>query len=156
MASSEDVHDLVQQMMAAYAQDAIEAARANYQIDLDFSDESVKQVEEVLARVYSAVRRGWFRNLFRTGLNADQLDTICKMFGGYIGEVIRRKHGGFWSVIDSPTGEGKVICLERGDDKIFPPARVYKRLTNGAEDDVWFYFQVVTSDAFESPPSDSA
>lgn len=111
---SPEVDDLVQQMMAAYAQDAV------------------------------SIRRGWIRRLLRLGVSDDQLDTICRVFGGYVGEVIRRYRGGRWAIIDSPTGEGNVIALVNGDDKIFPPAKIFTRLVEGESDNVWYYFQVIT------------
>lgn len=143
-ASPEEVSELVRQMMEAYATDAVDATRANYGIELDYSPESVKTVEELLAKISPQLRRSWFRRLFRIGLSEAAVDTICKMFGGYIGEVVRRKRGGVWQIVQNPIGDENVIALVNGDDKIFPPSKVFKRLVNGDEDDVWFYFQVVT------------
>ncbi|HYO78577.1 MAG TPA: hypothetical protein VE010_19110 [Thermoanaerobaculia bacterium] len=139
-----EIDILVGQMMEAYASDAVDAARANFNIELDYSPASVKAVEELLGRVYPAVRRGWFRRFFRIGLSDGELETICKMFGGYIGEVVRRQKGGTWQLVQDPIGTENVIALVNGEGRIFPPSKVYKRLVNGAEDDVWFYFQVVT------------
>ena len=141
---SPEVDDLVQQMMAAYAQDAVDAARTGFGIDLDFSPPSVERVEQILVQIYPSIRRGWIRRLLHIGISDDQLDTLCKMFGGYVGEVVRRHQGGRWAIIENPAGQGNVIALVNGDDKIFPPAKVFKRLVEGESDNVWFYFQVVT------------
>lgn len=141
---SSEADDLKQQMMTAYPQDAVDAARSGFGIDLDFSPPSVERVEKILAQIYPSIRRGWIRRLLHIGISDDQLDTICKMFGGYVGEVVRRYRGGRWAIIESPTGQGNVIALVNGDDKIFPPAKVFKRLAEGESDNVWFYFQVVT------------
>jgi hypothetical protein len=143
-ASPEEVAELVRKMMEAYATDAVDATRANFGIELDYSPESVKTVEELLGRISPQLRRGWLRRFFRIGLSETEVDTICKMFGGYIGEVVRRKRGGVWQIVQNPLGDENVIALVNGDDKIFPPSKVFKRLVNGEEDDVWFYFQVVT------------
>jgi hypothetical protein len=140
----DDFAQLVRQMMEAYAADAVNLTRANFGIELDYSPGSVKAVEDLLDRIYPSVRRGWLRKLFRVGLSETEVDRICKMFGGYIGEVVRRKRGGEWQIIQNPLGDENVIALVRGDDTIFPPSKVFKRLTNGKEDDVWFYFLVVT------------
>ena len=144
MARPEEVADLVRQMMEAYASDAVNAARNNFNIELDYSPESIKTIEDLLGRLYPAVRRGWFRRLLRLGLSDEQVDMICKMFGGYIGEVVRRQKGGEWAIITNPLGTENVIALVNGEEKIFPPSKVYKRLVNGEEDNVWHYFQVVT------------
>lgn len=39
-----------------------------------------------------------------------------------------------------------MLCLRKGDTKIWPPAKVGKRLTNGPEDNVWMYSQVILED----------
>jgi hypothetical protein len=38
-------------MMEGYAEDAVNAARANYGVELDYSPESIPFVEEVLEKV---------------------------------------------------------------------------------------------------------
>jgi hypothetical protein len=136
--------DLVQRMMESYAQSAVEAARSGFGVELDYSPASVERLEEILAQIQFSARRGWLRRLLRLGLSDEQLDALCKMFGGYLGEVIRRQHGGIWAIVESPAGDN-VIALQNGDNRIFPPAKVYKRLTQGEGDDVRLYFQVVTS-----------
>jgi hypothetical protein len=115
----------VADMMAAYAQDAVDHAKASAGVTLDYSPDSVRHVEDVLEKAYEDVA------------------TLCKMYGGYIGEVVRRAGGGEW-VIDTQIAPGQeVLSLRKGDAAVFPPAKVHKRLTNGAEDNVWFYFQVL-------------
>jgi Domain of unknown function (DUF3806) len=143
MSTPEEVADLVRRMMEAYAEDAVNAARTGFNTELDYSPESIKAVEELLGRLYPAVRRGWFRKLFRIGISDEQLDTLCKMFGAYIGEVVRRQQGGAWEVVQNDLGMESVIALVHGEEKIFPPSKVYKRLVNGDEDNVWHYYQVV-------------
>jgi hypothetical protein len=137
-----DPEPTVVDMMAAYAQDAVDHARQNFQTELDFSIESVRTVESILRQMYDAIPRG-ARRIFRRGPSEETLASLATMYGGYIGEVMRRRRGGEW-VFDLEVMPGQpVICLRREDDRVFPPARVYKRLTNGPEDDVWFYFQAV-------------
>jgi hypothetical protein len=68
------------------------------------------------------------------------------MYGGYIGEVFRRVGGGEWS-FDEEAGPGQnYVCLRNGDQRIWPPSKVYKRITNGSEDNVWFYSRAVMED----------
>ena len=129
-------------MMEAYARDAVDHAKASAGVTLDFSPESVQKVEQVLEKAYTEMPRGLGR-LFRKGPSPEVMDSMCKMYGGYIGEVVRRTGGGEW-VIDREVAPGhEVLSLRKGDAVVFPPAKVHKRLTNGAEDNVWFYFQVL-------------
>ena len=69
-------------MMTAYAQDAVEHARSACAITLDYSPESVKQVETVLEKLYAEQPRGFFARLLGKGPSAETVDTICKMYGG--------------------------------------------------------------------------
>lgn len=66
------------------------------------------------------------------------------MFGGYLGEVFRRHQGGEWLLDDQISPGGPVITLQHSSaGKFFPPAKVYKRLMNGDEDNVWIFYQVL-------------
>jgi hypothetical protein len=136
----------VADMMAAYAEDAVDHAQSAVGIALDYSPESIRNVEAVLEKLHAALPKGFLGRLFGKGPSADDLDRVSKMYGGYVGEVIRRAGGGEW-VFDTEIMPGqKVICLTKGDTKIWPPAKVYKRLTNGPEDSVWHYSQVIMKD----------
>lgn len=76
---------------------------------------------------------------------------MSKIWGGYIGEVIRRKWGGNWST-ENEAYPGE-LTLKIFDNNIFPPSKVYKRLTNGSGDNIWFYYQVL-SDGFAKSKND--
>jgi len=133
----------VGEMMTAYAQDAVHHAKASSDASLDYSPESIPHVEEVLEKLYAAMPRGLFARVFGRGPSANDVATMCKMYGGYIGEVVRRAGGGEW-IFDTEIAPGeRTICLRKGESRVFPPAKVHKRLTNGSEDNVWFYFQVL-------------
>ena len=138
----------INEMMEAYAADAVEHAQSAFGLKLDYSAESIKDVEDVLSKLHRSFPRGLMR-LIRRPPSAETIDTLCKMYGGYIGEVYRRTVGGTWDLReDIPGAEGPMLALSRpGGDAIFPPAKVWKRIHNGAEDDVWFYFQVFTKQA---------
>jgi hypothetical protein len=151
-----NIDELVRQMMEAYAQDAVQGVRDGYGVELDFSPESLQQVEEILGKIHGGIRKGWFWRLVRLETSEEQIETLCKIFGGYLGEVIRKQAGGEWRITDSPGGEGTILTLQKGDDRIFPASKVYKRLTNGAEDDVWFYYQaMMEADLFGKPPEEN-
>jgi len=79
----------VTDMMVAYAQDAVDHAKSSSSINLDYSPESIRQVEAVLDSLYAAIPRGLSR-LFRHGPSQEDMFTMAKMSGGYIGEVVRR------------------------------------------------------------------
>lgn len=131
-------------MMSAYASDAVDYCQQAFGLPLDFSEESIKSIEEVLTRLHASLPRGFLSRLFKRGPSPEQIDTICKMLGGYVGEVMRRHWGGAWK-LGSDVAPGQVIVtleLPGGTD-VWPQFKVAKRLSNGPEDNVWSYFRVL-------------
>ena len=53
---------------------------------------------------------------------------------------MRKNFGGDWS-IKNLLNQGNIVLLTIGDTELSPVAKVYKRLTNGPEDNVWHYYQ---------------
>ena len=136
----------VNDMMAAYAEDAVDFAKNNFKLALDYSDSSVELVESMAAQLYDTVPRGMISRLFRKGPSAEDIDQVCKMLGEYIGEVIRKQNGGEWSFNEAVVPGSLIIELRIGETQIFPPSKVSKRLANGSEDNLYSYYKVVTQD----------
>lgn len=134
----------VRDMMEAYALDAVDHARSALGIELDFSPGSVRLVERVLKTMHDETKpKGLLGKLFSKGPSPEQLDVFTKMYGGYVGEVLRREAGGEWFLDTEVMPGNRVIGLKKDDRRIWPPAKVGKRLMNGDEDNVWVYFQVI-------------
>jgi len=133
----------VADMMEAYALDAVDHARSSKGVELDFSIESVRHVESILETMYDSKPKGFVSKLFSRGPSQQTIDTFSKMYGAYIGEVLRRHSGGDWSLDPEFAAPTAIVCLKKGESRLWPPAKVRKRLTNGPEDNVWFYFHVI-------------
>jgi hypothetical protein len=108
---------------------------------LDYSPESIKTVETLLAELHDAHSQG---NLPEKTLHIRALE-----FGGYIGEVLRRKYGGSWATDHSVAGPGAFPIHWKSSDS-FPVGWCGKRILNGDEDNVWVKFQIVTSDEYQN------
>jgi hypothetical protein len=80
----------VSDMMVAYAQDAVDHARAQG-VTLDYSHESVRTVEELLATIYNARPKGLLSRLFSRGPTQETLLTLAKMYGGSIHRTRERE-----------------------------------------------------------------
>jgi hypothetical protein len=76
--------------MIAYAKDAVDAAKRNFQEDLDYSPDSIARLEAIVGRQHEEYSKG-------SKPTEEQLHTFCKMWGAYLGEVLRKRHGGEWS-----------------------------------------------------------
>lgn len=132
-------------MMSAYSEDAVDFARQNFGVALDFSYASIEQVEAIADRLYRTIPHSFMAKLFRKVPSEADLDQICKMLGGYIGEVFRRAKGGDWAI----NPEFNVIGVQRDEAWIFPSSKVHQRLSNGAEDNLWMFFRVMCGEPWE-------
>jgi hypothetical protein len=132
----------VSDMMEACALHAVDHAKQTMDDDLDFSPEGVRKVESILATLFEAKPKGYIAKLFQRGPSPGALDALAKMYGGHIGKGLRREKGGDWYFAEVAPGH-QVIGLRKGDRRLWPPAKVGKRLTTGSEDNVWSYFQIV-------------
>lgn len=141
----------VSDMMEAYALDAVDFAREHFHYDLDYSVESVDRVEQILARFHDELPTGLGKAL-RRGPSDEQIEQQAKVWGGYLGEVIRRRWGGTWTIPDDGP-MANALCLAIGDTFISPPGRAYKRIVNGPEDNVTDYVGVLARELADSPPS---
>lgn len=126
--------------MRHFAEQAVIDAAGRYRTQLDYSPESVEAVERILdslARASNAQR----------STDAD-LRAEALIFGAYIGEVIRRQHGGEWARDHQQAGPGSYPLSWQGHDS-FPYGWCYKRLTNGPEDNVWHKYQYFVSKSLD-------
>lgn len=104
-------------MMSAYASDAVDYCQQAFGLPLDFSEESIKSIEEVLTRLHASLPRGFQSRLFKRGPSPEQIDTICKMLGGYVGEVMRRHWGGAWKLGSGRPGAGHCHARATGRNR---------------------------------------
>ena len=131
-----DIND----MMVAYAQDAVEYA-TKLGKQLDYSEKSMEAIEDICTTLYNSIPKSFFAKLFGKTPDEKSIIHVCKILGGYTGEVIRKHYGGQWSVEDF---DGTTVVLNVGEMKTFPVGKVYKRLKNGPEDNVCHYYHLIT------------
>jgi hypothetical protein len=132
-----DTHDSVAAMAESYAQKAVVAARA-LNAQLDFSEGSLVALETILDGV---ARRP----------ESQDLNESCKMWGSYLGEVVRRRFGGEWSIETYPGKQFATLTLSVKGSKLFPSMKIHRRLTAGEADNVWSFYQMVKA-RLESQP----
>jgi hypothetical protein len=116
-------------MMEGYAQGAVEMARNEYKQTLDFSAESINGLDEILL-------------LVSEDPNAD-LDYESRLWGSYLGEVLRRRYAGSWEMTQYPGGVVAVPAVEIRGSKLFPLMKVFRRLTVGDEEDLRSFYSMV-------------
>ena len=123
------------EMMEAYALDAVDHAKS-VGVHLDFSSASMEKVEGILASMFDARPKGFFARLFKRGPSPKVIYQFAQMYGGYVGEVLRRKAGGEW-FLDSETAPGnQMIALGNAppDDHWGHPPRLLRRRVRAGAD----------------------
>jgi hypothetical protein len=127
MERSQDSND-IGQMMQGYAEDAVRMARQSH-VELDYSEKSLEHVEDLLNQY--------------DNLPKERMDEMSRVWGGYLGEVVRRRFGGEWTIEKYPAGDFLIVTLNVNGAKVFPAMKVHKRLTNGAADNLLMFYQNV-------------
>jgi len=116
--------------MEGYAQAAVELARKEFKQDLDFSAESVDALDDILVVVGESPER--------------DLDFEVRLWGSYLGEVLRRRYAGGWEMTQYPGGTVAVPAVDVRGSRLFPLMKVYRRLTVGEEEDLRSFYTMVT------------
>src|SRR5450755_1769203 len=117
-------------MMEGYAQGAVDLARKDFEQDLDFSSESIDALDEILVAVGESPEM--------------DLDFEVRLWGSYLGEVLRRRYAGSWEMTQYPGGAAAVPAIEVRGSRLFPLMKVYRRLTIGSEEDLRAFYAMVT------------
>src|ERR1700745_1772236 len=117
-------------MMEGYAQAAIEVAKSDFRQALDFSSDSINALDEILV-------------LLSESLEID-LDFESRLWGSYLGEVLRQRYAGSWEMTQYPGGEHAVPAVDVRGSRLFPLMKVYRRMTVGGEEDLRSFYAMVT------------
>jgi hypothetical protein len=127
-------YDSVAAMANSYAEEAVQLGR-EFHVQLDYSENSVMEVETILARLAGEMPT---RNP-----SAEELSEMCKVWGSYLGEVVRRRFGGHWSIESYPGKQFATLTLTVSGNKLFPSMKVHRRLNEGESDNVWAFYRMV-------------
>src|SRR5215469_4495418 len=127
-------HDSVDAMVTAYAQQAVSLAH-EFNAQLDYSENSLMEVETILARLS--------REMPASKPSDDDVSEICKVWGSYLGEVVRRRFGGEWSIETYPGKEFATLTLNVNGNRLFPSIKIHRRLTEGESENVWSFYRMV-------------
>lgn len=117
-------------MMQGYAQAAVDQARRQFKRKLDFSSDSIEALDDILVLVGESPEL--------------DIDFEVRLWGSYFGEVLRRRYAGNWEMTRYPGGEMAVPAVEVRGSRLFPLMKVYRRLTEGEEEDLHSFFAMVT------------
>ena len=117
-------------MMEGYARAAAEFARQEFKQKLDFTSESIDGLDEILVLVGESPEL--------------DVDFEARLWGSYLGEVLRRRYAGSWEMTQYPGGSMAVPSVDVRGSRLFPMMKVYRRLTVGDEEDLRAFYTMVT------------
>jgi len=139
-----ETHDSVTAMAGAYAQKALAAGR-ELSAQLDFTENSLMELETILDQLS--------RNMGAAQPSSDELDEVCKTWGSYLGEVVRRRFGGDWSIETYPGKQFATLTLTVNGNKLFPSMKIHRRLVQGAGENIWLFYRMVKAKLEAAPGS---
>jgi hypothetical protein len=129
-----EAHDSVNAMAGAYADQAVTLAH-EFKATLDYSENSLMELETIVGQLAL--------DLPPNGAPDDELTEMCKLWGSYFGEVVRRRFGGDWSIETYPGKQFATLTLTVAGTKLFPSMKVHRRLTAGESDNLWSFYKMV-------------
>jgi hypothetical protein len=137
--------DNIAAIAAAYCLDCLDIARSNFKTELDGSDASIELVEQMLGQLHD--------QLHVAKPSAEEIGAFAKMFGSYVGEVYRLRHGGDWGIVRLGDQEFPGMQSTAGGGWCFWPwGRAHKRITEGPENNMWHYYQAMIQRAGHQEP----
>ena len=116
--------------MEGYAQAAEACAKREFRQKLDFTSESIDGLDEILVLVSESPEL--------------DLDFEVRLWGSYLGEVLRRRYAGAWEMTQYPGGVAAVPAVDLRGSRLFPLMKVFRRLTEGDEEDLRAFYAMVT------------
>jgi hypothetical protein len=129
----------IPQLMQLYAQDAVKFAKERFNVELDFSEDSLERIDQILHMV---TKNGIFPEKSTDPATLDNLWVLSKMFGGYVGEVIIRHMGAGAVWEEEKLSDGSRALLRFSNQgQASPPQKIWKRLTQSPYDGVSGYYR---------------
>lgn len=116
-------------MMEGYAAAAVEVARTEFHQSLDFSADSIDGLDDILVHIGESPER--------------DVDFEVRLWGSYLGEVLRRRYAASWEMTQYPGGTVAVPAVDVRGSRLFPLMKVYRRLTAGEEEDLRSFYAMI-------------
>jgi hypothetical protein len=127
-------YDITPKNAPRFAADIVRLAKSISGVDLDYSVESLTDTDAIIEG---------FR---QDGCDADSIAATLFAYGCYVGEVFVRHAGCKWRKATKHEMDevfGQPLLLQQGKDKTLNPiGKVFKRLTDGEEHNLPYFYRV--------------
>uniref|UniRef100_E6QL07 DUF3806 domain-containing protein n=1 Tax=mine drainage metagenome TaxID=410659 RepID=E6QL07_9ZZZZ len=118
------------QMMAGYAAAAVQLAEQLFHQTLDYLPQSLDAFEAVLSELAEH--------------NDLDYEHEVRLWGGYLGELIRLRYSGAWEMVAYPGGSAMMPAVDVRGSHIFPLMKVYRRLTAGEHESISAFYHLLS------------
>jgi len=125
----------VNPQMQRFAANAVSAAKDKFGVSLDYSENSLLQLELLLQQAHDD-----YKNSSNDNSPNISIENTVRVWGSYLGEIIRRIWGGEWVV------NGSDVLLTIRGKNYSPLKQVFQRITVGQQNDLKNFLAKITSD----------
>ncbi len=138
---SQAKYETLEAMIDAYAAEAVRVARVEFRETLDWKAASLDRLEAILNRLCPAP----------DPLPALEADWLTLLWGSYFGELLRKLHGGRWSMSVYPGSDFSVPTLEievggaGASSRIYPTLKVHRRLSLGSGESLPAFYTMIAA-----------
>ena len=116
----------LQEDIRQLSQEAVDIAK-KLSIDLNYTNQSIEKIDQVLEKIIKQVKN-----------NEKTNGKIADIFGAYVGNtLIKNLNQGEW-VIEPTT---KAVAIKIKDSYTFFPAKIYRRIKNGRDENISLLYQ---------------
>jgi hypothetical protein len=123
--------ELAEEMMAN-ALEAQKFTRKHLVVELDFSVISLEELESQADSIDYALEGG---------RSDENIELLTRIWGSYLGEVLRRNGCGEW--VREEADGGSRVALQGPHETVYPHEQMRRRLTEGPDHNLAAYFQQV-------------
>jgi hypothetical protein len=124
----------VNPQMQKFAENAVIVARDKFGVNLDFTENSLQNLETLLQQAYD----GYKQSAVSVNASNVSIENTVRVWGSYFGEVIRHQLGGDWIV------DQKDVLLQLGSRRLDPLGQVRSRIVDGQLYNVQSFFSGIT------------
>ncbi|MEP0356300.1 MAG: hypothetical protein ABJH06_05440 [Paraglaciecola sp.] len=118
-------------LMLDSAQNAVKTTLEEFKLQLDFSEESINLVDDVIL--------AWLGRYKDQALEENAVFTICNIYGAYVGEIFKEKIGGDWAY-DESNPDAPYVVLDYASSSYAFAGVCYQRLVNDSQVSIKNYF----------------
>ncbi|MFT2092971.1 hypothetical protein [Paraglaciecola sp. 2405UD69-4] len=119
------------ELMQDSAKNAVTTTHQEFNLDLDFSEQSINLVDDVIL--------AWLGRYKDQALEENAVFTLCNIYGAYVGEIFKEKIGGVWTYDESNPEAPYVVLNYAGNNYAFAGI-CYQRLVNDSQISIKSYF----------------